>query len=96
MSDRKCEQACSKTATVYAIDPIPGGWGGHYCDACAKALGFRVVDRLGCCADIEQRDALLLSIDRVIYTALGKSWTAGQHVKLKATLIGVVDLAVKP
>jgi hypothetical protein len=95
MSDRKCEQGCTEAATVYAIDPIPGGWAGHYCDACAKALKFTVVDRLRSCADIEQRDALLLSIDRVIYTALGKSWTAGQHVKLKATLIGVVDLAVK-
>jgi hypothetical protein len=41
--------------------------------------------------EIEQRDALLLSIDRVIYTALGRSWTAGQHVKLKAILIAAVD-----
>lgn len=96
MSVRQCEQACSNPATVYAIDPIPGGWAGHYCDSCAKALKFTVVDRLRSCADIEQRDALLLSIDRVVYTALGKSWTAGQHVELKRTLIGVVDLAVKP
>ena len=95
MSVRKGEQGCSEAATVYAIDPIPGGWAGHYCQSCAKGLGFRVVEHLRSSADIEQRDALLLSIDRVIYTALGKSWTAGQHVKLKATLIGVVDLAVK-
>lgn len=95
MSDRKCEQDCPNPATVYAMDPFPGGWAGHYCDACAKALGFTVVDRLRSSADIFQRDALLLSIDRVIYTALGKSWTAGQHVKMKATLIAVVDLAVQ-
>jgi hypothetical protein len=95
MSDRKCEQCCTEAATVYAIDPIPGGWAGHYCQPCAEGLKFRIVDRLRSSGEIEQRDALLLSIDRVIYTALGKSWTAGQHVKLKATLIGVVDLAVK-
>jgi hypothetical protein len=40
-----CEQ-CTNVATVYAIDPHPGGWGGRYCEPCAKALGFKVVDRL--------------------------------------------------
>ena len=43
---RNCEQDCGRLATVYGIDPLPGGWGGYYCDACVKALGFRVVDRL--------------------------------------------------
>lgn len=94
MSDRKCEQGCNNAATVYALDPIPGGWGGRYCDACVLALGFRVVDRIKSDMEVEQRDALLLSIDRVIYAAFGKSWTAGQHVKLKAALLATVDLAV--
>lgn len=42
---RLCEQQCGAVATVYAIDPIPGGWGGRYCQACVEALRFRVVDR---------------------------------------------------
>lgn len=41
-----CEQNCGREATVYAIDPIPGGWGGRYCEPCTKALGFRVTDHL--------------------------------------------------
>jgi len=40
-----CEQ-CTSEATVYAIDPHPGGWGGRYCEPCAKALRFQIVDRL--------------------------------------------------
>lgn len=46
-----CEQRSSHLgyrapAEVYAIDPIPGGWGGKYCQACADKLGFQVVDVL--------------------------------------------------
>jgi hypothetical protein len=41
-----CEQCREAPATVYAIDPHPGGWGGRYCQACADALRFMVVDRL--------------------------------------------------
>jgi hypothetical protein len=41
-----CEQGCGQTATVYAIDPMAGGWGGRYCTDCAHELGFRVTDRL--------------------------------------------------
>lgn len=43
--DRPCGQQCGKPATVYAIDPIPGGWGGHYCEPCADTLRFRIIDR---------------------------------------------------
>jgi hypothetical protein len=42
-----CEQCSAAEATVYAIDPIPGGWGGRYCEPCQQKLGFRIVDRLG-------------------------------------------------
>ena len=41
-----CEQQCGREATVYAIDPLPGGWGGRYCGPCAAALKFMVVDKL--------------------------------------------------
>lgn len=41
-----CEQKCGRAATVYAIDPVPGGWGGRYCTTCADALRFTAVDRL--------------------------------------------------
>jgi hypothetical protein len=33
-------------AEVYAIDPIPDGWGGRYCRTCADKLRFQVVDVL--------------------------------------------------
>lgn len=39
-----CEQQCGRPATVYAIDPIPGGWGGRYCEPCAQSLKFQVTD----------------------------------------------------
>ena len=42
----QCEQKCGEVATVYALDPIPGGWGGRYCVPCAAALRFTVVDHL--------------------------------------------------
>lgn len=45
MAARMCEQGCGHPATVYAIDPAPGGWGGWYCDPCASDLGFRITDR---------------------------------------------------
>lgn len=41
-----CEQGCGRFATVYAIDPITGGWGGWYCDTCAKLLDFRITQRI--------------------------------------------------
>jgi hypothetical protein len=39
-----CEQQCGSEATVYAIDPIPGGWGGKYCQPCVDDLNFQVID----------------------------------------------------
>jgi hypothetical protein len=42
----ECEQKCGQEATVYAMDPRPGGWGGRYCGPCANDLRFRVTDRL--------------------------------------------------
>lgn len=42
---RPCDQHCGADATVYAIDPVPGGWGGRYCEPCVEALGFNVTDR---------------------------------------------------
>jgi len=44
--ERLCEQRCGETATVYAMDPQPGGWGGYYCKPCAEALRYRITDRL--------------------------------------------------
>jgi len=43
-----CEQCCARPASVYAIDRLPGdgGWGGRYCEPCAKALNFQITDRL--------------------------------------------------
>lgn len=41
-----CGQRCGEPATVYAIDPIPGGWGGWYCEPCAHALRFQITDRI--------------------------------------------------
>ena len=41
-----CEQGCGQPATVYAMDRLPGGWGGRYCEPCAKALDFQITDRL--------------------------------------------------
>lgn len=49
MTRAKCEQQCGAWAAVYAVDPIPSGWGGHYCEPCAAALRFRVVDVYGAC-----------------------------------------------
>lgn len=43
---RSCEQTCGHQATVYAIDPVPGGWGGYYCQRCADDLKFQVVDHI--------------------------------------------------
>jgi hypothetical protein len=43
---RSCEQKCGQNATVYALDRGAGGWGGYYCEPCAEALRFMVVDRL--------------------------------------------------
>lgn len=42
---RDCQMNCGEKATVYALDPYPGGWGGHYCEKCADRLRFQVVDR---------------------------------------------------
>ena len=43
---KRCEQCRRKTAEVYAIDPIPNGWGGYYCADCCEKLRFMIVDRL--------------------------------------------------
>ena len=43
---KTCEQHCERPATVYAMDRLPGGWGGFYCEPCAKALDFQITDRL--------------------------------------------------
>ena len=40
-----CEPQCGREATVYAIDPIPGGWGGRYCQPCVADLNFQVIDQ---------------------------------------------------
>lgn len=41
-----CAQHCGEDATVYGLDPAPGGWGDWYCDDCCLGLGFAIVDRL--------------------------------------------------
>lgn len=46
---RLCAQTSSHIgeppiATVYAMDPIPGGWGGYYCELCADKMRFQVTD----------------------------------------------------
>jgi hypothetical protein len=56
--NQMCEQVCGTVATVYAVDPYPDGWGGHYCEPCAVALGFRVVDRYPVCRDCGTGDGL--------------------------------------
>lgn len=43
---RDCEQGCGRQATVYAMDSIPGGWGGRYCDECPSKLGFTITEKL--------------------------------------------------
>lgn len=45
-SPRLCAQQCGAAATVYAMDPHPGGWGGYYCEPCATSLRFTITDRL--------------------------------------------------
>ena len=30
-----CNANCQNEATLYALDPIPGGWGGYYCADCS-------------------------------------------------------------
>lgn len=40
---RPCELRCGRPAEVYAINPVPGGWGGRYCRECAESLGLTVV-----------------------------------------------------
>lgn len=42
---RECEQCQQREAQCYAVDPIPNGWGGHYCHDCAKALNFKTIDQ---------------------------------------------------
>jgi hypothetical protein len=50
-----CDQGCGAVATVYAIDPLPGGWGGRYCDRCVAALRYTIVDRLDATSAPEQQ-----------------------------------------
>lgn len=40
---KKCQQQCGNPATVYAVDPIPSGWGGYYCLNC-KPTGWQILD----------------------------------------------------
>ena len=39
-----CSQQCGAEAEVYAVDPCPDGWGGHYCEPCAESLRFTIID----------------------------------------------------
>ena len=41
-----CEQCRSNPATVYAMGPYAGDWGGRYCQECADALGFTIQEKL--------------------------------------------------
>lgn len=67
----RCEQRCGCTATVYAIDPAPGGWGGRYCGPCADRLGFTITDRLLVTCDRcrlkKPVDDCLLQYDWILY-----------------------------
>jgi hypothetical protein len=42
-TDRKCQ--CGRDATIYAIDPIPDGWGAYFCLTC-KPNGWQITDYL--------------------------------------------------
>ena len=54
IADVKCGQQCGENATVYAMDRLPGGWAGWYCEPCATGLNFLVTDRVaeGCVTSI--------------------------------------------
>ena len=41
-----CEQCKIRPATVYAMGPGAGDWGGRYCQECADALGFTIQEKL--------------------------------------------------
>jgi hypothetical protein len=41
-----CDQCGTARATVYAMGPGAGDWGGYYCEPCQRRLGFVVTDRL--------------------------------------------------
>ena len=43
---KRCEHCRRKFAEVYAIDPIPNGWGGYYCVGCCEKLRFMIVEWL--------------------------------------------------
>jgi len=43
----RCEENCGREAEVYAMDPMPAGWGGRYCRECAEQRGYQVTDRFG-------------------------------------------------
>jgi predicted SprT family Zn-dependent metalloprotease len=43
---KRCEHCRRKFAEVYAIDPIPNGWGGYYCADCCEKLRFVIVEWL--------------------------------------------------
>ena len=43
---RQCEQGCGREATVYAMGPNAGDWGGRYCDECPERLGFTITESL--------------------------------------------------
>jgi hypothetical protein len=69
---RMCEQRCGRPAAVYALDPLPGGWGGYYCVPCQEALRFQITDRpIG--ADMRV-------VSREEAEAMVKDHAAGKHV----------------
>ena len=43
---KRCELCRRKSAEVYAMNPIPNGWGGYYCAECCQKLRFRIVEWL--------------------------------------------------
>ena len=43
INNNVCE-ACKQPATVYAMDTIPNGWGGSYCDSHIPT-GFKITDK---------------------------------------------------
>jgi hypothetical protein len=45
MSEIKVCESCNKQATVYAMGPSAGDWGGRYCNNHIPR-GFQIVDKL--------------------------------------------------
>lgn len=43
MTSERYRCQCGRCASVYAIDPYPGGWGAYWCLNC-KPVGWTVTD----------------------------------------------------